>query len=73
MTAKVLFGNSITLTPGTLTLQIKDDEFLVHSLTSDSTEVHIDQALASQIAQLYGMDVQSVVHNEEIISSIDKV
>lgn len=71
MTAKVLLGNSITLTPGTLTLQIKDDEFLVHSLTSDSTEVHVDQALASQIAQLYGMDVQSVVHNEEVISSVE--
>lgn len=73
MTAKVLFGNSITLTPGTLTLQIKNDEFLVHSLTSDSTEVHVDIALTSQIAQLYGMDVQSVVHDEEIISSIDEV
>ena len=30
--AKVLFANSITLTPGTITVSVNDDEFCVHAL-----------------------------------------
>ena len=30
--AKVIFANSITLTPGTVTIETEDDSFLVHSL-----------------------------------------
>ncbi|MCR5594524.1 MAG: Na+/H+ antiporter subunit E [Lachnospiraceae bacterium] len=30
--AKVLFANSITLTPGTVTVSVHDDEFCVHAL-----------------------------------------
>ena len=29
---RVLFANSITLTPGTITIDLKDDEFVVHAL-----------------------------------------
>ena len=29
---RVLFANSITLTPGTITIDLKDDEFIVHAL-----------------------------------------
>jgi len=29
----VIYGNSITLTPGTVTLAIEDDEILVHALS----------------------------------------
>ena len=32
---KVTYANSITLTPGTVTTQIKDDIFEVHALTKD--------------------------------------
>ena len=31
--AKVVFGNSITLTPGTITMDIVDDEFTVHAIS----------------------------------------
>lgn len=34
--AKVTFGQSITLTPGTITIEISDDEFTVYALTDDS-------------------------------------
>ena len=34
---KVIYANSITLTPGTVTVDIDGDEFLVHAL-SDSTK-----------------------------------
>lgn len=35
---RVLFANSITLTPGTLTLDVGDGNFVVHGLTRDHAE-----------------------------------
>jgi len=35
---KVIYANSITLTPGTVTVNIEGDKFLVHSLLQDSIE-----------------------------------
>lgn len=73
MPARVLLGNSITLTPGTVVLQIEKDEFIVHSLTSDTDVAHIDHSLAAEVAKLYGTDTGRVVCDEEIISSEDKL
>ena len=36
--AKTLYANSITLTPGTLTTDVKEDHFMVHSLSADGIE-----------------------------------
>jgi multicomponent Na+:H+ antiporter subunit E len=33
--AKVLFGNSITLTPGTVTVDILEDKVIVHAITAE--------------------------------------
>jgi multicomponent Na+:H+ antiporter subunit E len=35
---KVIYANSITLTPGTVTLKVKGDEILVHALSRDDSE-----------------------------------
>ena len=35
---QVTYANSITLTPGTVTLDVRDGEFLVHALTTASAE-----------------------------------
>lgn len=35
---KVLYANSITMTPGTVTIEVEDDEFTVHALTRSSRE-----------------------------------
>ncbi|MEN8722824.1 MAG: Na+/H+ antiporter subunit E [Alphaproteobacteria bacterium] len=35
---KVLYANSITLTPGTVTVAIEGDEFLVHALSEDAAK-----------------------------------
>lgn len=35
---KVMYANSITLTPGTVTLDVRNGEFLVHALTNESAE-----------------------------------
>lgn len=54
VTARVILGNSITLTPGTFTLRIKDDEFLVHSLMESSHTGIVDGSLPRHVARLYG-------------------
>ena len=33
---KVIYANSITLTPGTVTVNLEDDKFLVHALLQES-------------------------------------
>jgi len=35
---KVLYANSITMTPGTVTLEVEGDEFMIHALTRSSRE-----------------------------------
>ena len=35
---RVVFANSITLTPGTLTLDVRDGRVLVHALTAETAE-----------------------------------
>jgi len=35
---KVLYGNVVTLTPGTLTVDIVNDEYIIHALTKEAAE-----------------------------------
>jgi len=35
---KTLYANSITLTPGTLTTDVRDDHFLIHALSQDGVD-----------------------------------
>ena len=35
---KTLYANSITLTPGTLTTDVRDDHFLIHALNAEGVE-----------------------------------
>ena len=67
--AKVILGNSITLTPGTITIRIKDDEFLVHSLMDVSYSGIADDSLPGEVAKLYQKKPGQVVHDLKIIKS----
>jgi multicomponent Na+:H+ antiporter subunit E len=67
MGSKVILGNSITLTPGTITIQIKEDEFLVHALMDVSSSGIIDGSLPGQVAKLYEKKPGQVVANLKII------
>lgn len=66
-TAKVFLGNSITLTPGTLTLSIDGDEFTVHSLTDASASAIINQTLPNKIASLFDKNHEEVISELTII------
>jgi multicomponent Na+:H+ antiporter subunit E len=65
--AKVILGNSITLTPGTITLQIEQDEFLVHSLMDVSCSGIIDGTLPGQVDNLFEKNPGKVVKDVKII------
>jgi len=51
--AKVILGNSITLTPGTLTVDIKDDFFTVHALVKDMEEDLVSGDMEARVGRLY--------------------
>jgi multicomponent Na+:H+ antiporter subunit E len=67
--AKVILGNSITLTPGTLTISIDGDEFLVHALTDVSHSSIVDGSLPRQVAKLYQRRPTTVIDDIRIQKS----
>lgn len=50
--SKTLLANSITLTPGTLTIDIQGDEFTVHSLTLASAQQVVEWRLIHWLRQM---------------------
>lgn len=70
--AKVIMANSITLTPGTITVNLIGDEFLVHSLTGETTEGLVCGDMQQKVAKLYrpeGLGAEEVCFNVETIQS----
>lgn len=51
---RTMFANSITLTPGTVSVSVDDDEILVHSLLSDNVAVEDFQEMAERSAWAVG-------------------
>ena len=52
---KVILGNSITLSPGTVTIDVHEDRLLVHCLTDQSAQGLRSGEAARQVARL-GLD-----------------
>ena len=67
--SKVILGNSITLTPGTITLDIQRDEFLVHSLMDISSTGIIDGTMPGEVAKLYERRPGQVVAEIKVIKN----
>ena len=51
--AVLLIGNSITLTPGTVTVEADAEELIVHALDEDSTGDVISQRLEKMVARVF--------------------
>ena len=51
---RTMFANSITLTPGTVSVSVDGDEILVHSLLSDSVTVEDFKEMAKRSAWAVG-------------------
>ena len=71
--AKVILGNSITLTPGTLTIRIREDEFLVHALTDAASTSILDGSLPTQVAKLYQRRPSSVIREIEVLKTTKNI
>ncbi len=54
VSSRVLLGNSITLTPGTLTVLADEKKFLVHALTLESGEALKEWPLIERLKQMEG-------------------
>lgn len=50
----VTHANSITLTPGTITVEAKHDEFLVHALTRAGAAAVVDSEMDKRVRRLEG-------------------
>jgi multicomponent Na+:H+ antiporter subunit E len=48
----VVFANSITLTPGTITVDLKDDRYLVHALCPETARGVLGGSMARKVAGL---------------------
>jgi multicomponent Na+:H+ antiporter subunit E len=49
---RVIHANSITLTPGTITVETQGGEFLIHGITNDSATGCIDSEMNRRVSQL---------------------
>jgi len=49
---QAILGNSITLTPGTLTLEIANDRLLVHALTQEGADAVLKGEMKQRVAAL---------------------
>lgn len=53
--AHATLANSITLTPGTVTLHVSDDDvYSIHALTTGAREGLLDGGMQERIAKLFG-------------------
>lgn len=69
--AKVILGNSITLTPGTLTVDIEGDKFTVHALDTNSYAGIEDDSMPRQVLSLFSSEERQVISDFEIINPED--
>lgn len=51
---KATFANSITLTPGTVSLDMRENEILVHSLTEEFADVAAITEMGERVAKIEG-------------------
>ncbi len=66
--ARMILGNSITLTPGTLTIDIEDDLFTVHALTPKSFEGIIDGTMPDKVLRLFSTEDRNVIHDIQVLN-----
>ena len=51
---QAIYANSITLTPGTITLDVRDDQFLVHALTQETADGVLSGDMDRRVTKLEG-------------------
>lgn len=64
--AQTILANSITLTPGTVTVDVEHGVFLVHALTDASAAGLVDGVMPARVARLYGGDETGAVSGVDL-------
>jgi multicomponent Na+:H+ antiporter subunit E len=67
--AKMVLGNSITLTPGTLTVDIKGDQFVVHALSPKTYAGIVDDSIPKKVLGVFSPEDHPVVRDVSITHS----
>ena len=49
---KMMFGNSITITPGTVTVETEPDYFIVHALTDEAADKRALAAMGAKVCSI---------------------
>lgn len=62
--AKFLLANSITLTPGTVTIKIMGDDFYVHAI-NDTAAAGLDGEMERRIARIYRSERDALVSSSD--------
>lgn len=70
LAAKIILANSITLTPGTITIELRNDEFLVHALLDDSISGLTSGEMQTRVAAIFRKSVSNVVSDVRISRSV---
>ncbi len=67
--ARVMLANSITLTPGTLTLNLDGDKYLIHALTKETADGLLDGSMQRKVASLFSVDLKenAVTHEKFVL------
>ena len=53
---KVIYANSITLTPGTISVEVANDEILVHALSKGGAEDLLTGKMDRRVTRMVGED-----------------
>lgn len=67
--ARVFLANSITLTPGTITLELNDGEYIVHALMDVSASGIVEENMPRKVAALFEKTPGPVVSDLRVIRS----
>lgn len=64
-TAKSLLANSITLTPGTITVSLEEDEYVVHCLDKSFSEGLEDSSFVKLLTKMENIAIKEFAKKEE--------
>jgi len=53
-TGQIILANSITLTPGTITVDFQDGTYTIHALVPDAAATLVDAKMQSKIEGMFG-------------------
>ncbi len=71
--ARMILGNSITLTPGTLTIDITEDEYIVHALTPKSFEAITSDIMPRKVLKLFSTEEIPVIYDIQILNKSEQI